>query len=134
MMAEANIEMKQEICCNCHMVFWMPHSFYRQCSEQRPHKEFWCPAGHRQHYIGESDLDKMRRRAQQAEQHNAMLHAEARAAVQERNAAQADLKRHQRRTKAGLCPCCNRSFINMQRHIKTKHPDYNVVPLKGATS
>lgn len=39
--------------------------------------------------------------------------------------AQAELKRHQRRTKAGVCPCCNRTFVALARHLKTKHPGYS---------
>lgn len=28
------------------------------------------------------------------------------------------------RVKNGVCPCCNRTFENLARHMKTKHPDY----------
>ena len=24
----------------------------------------------------------------------------------------------------GVCPCCTRSFQNLQRHIETKHPEF----------
>jgi len=24
----------------------------------------------------------------------------------------------------GVCPCCNLSFVNLERHMKNKHPDY----------
>ena len=24
----------------------------------------------------------------------------------------------------GVCPCCNRTFKQLARHMKTKHPDY----------
>jgi hypothetical protein len=27
------------------------------------------------------------------------------------------------RTKNGVCPCCNRSFTNLRRHMRTKHKD-----------
>lgn len=33
-----------------------------------------------------------------------------------------------RRALAGVCPCCTRTFQNVQRHMKSKHP--NVVPLE----
>lgn len=33
----------------------------------------------------------------------------------------------------GVCPCCNRSFVNLQRHMKTKHPEVvSVEPQKKA--
>lgn len=28
------------------------------------------------------------------------------------------------RVKNGVCPCCNRSFTNLRRHMATKHKDY----------
>lgn len=58
--------------------------------------------------------------------------AEARQRLAERKLAKAN-----RRASAGACPCCQRSFSNMARHMKTKHPDFiaesteNVVRLKA---
>jgi ssDNA-binding Zn-finger/Zn-ribbon topoisomerase 1 len=34
------------------------------------------------------------------------------------------LKNHKTRTANGVCPCCNRAFVQLQRHMETKHPDY----------
>ena len=130
-MTEVTIQMRAIECYSCHMVFSMPKSFYDQCIEQKPHKDFYCPAGHRQHFLGENDNDKLRRERDQLKQQNARLHEEALKATREALAVKAELKRHKRRTSAGLCPCCNRSFVALARHIKTKHPDYNVVPLKA---
>jgi uncharacterized short protein YbdD (DUF466 family) len=31
-----------------------------------------------------------------------------------------------------MCQTYLRTFANMARHMKTKHPDYNVVPLHNA--
>tara|TARA_Y100000310_G_scaffold338946_1_gene430083 strand:- start:1163 stop:1354 length:192 start_codon:yes stop_codon:yes gene_type:complete len=31
------------------------------------------------------------------------------------------------RAKAGVCPCCNRTFQNLSRHMETKHPDFGEV-------
>lgn len=28
-----------------------------------------------------------------------------------------------KRVSRGVCPCCTRSFVNLQRHMKTKHPE-----------
>lgn len=33
------------------------------------------------------------------------------------------LNRLKRRIRAGVCPCCNRTFQNLAAHIKTKHPN-----------
>ena len=32
-------------------------------------------------------------------------------------------ERKLRRVKNGVCPCCKRHFTNLERHMKTKHPE-----------
>lgn len=51
------------------------------------------------------------------------------AALAEANEARAALERQRkesarvaRRVKHGVCTCCNRTFQNLARHMKTKHP------------
>jgi len=36
--------------------------------------------------------------------------------------ANTELKRVKRRINGGVCTCCNRTFTNLARHMKTKHP------------
>jgi len=117
------------ICPSCWIEYAIPEGLERKAREVKDRKSIYCPNGHSWHYTGEREVDIERRKRQQLEQANARLHEEAQKAIRDRNAAQRDLKRHRTRTKAGLCPCCNRSFVNMQRHMATKHPDYNVVAL-----
>jgi hypothetical protein len=117
-------------CPSCWIEYGIPDALDYKAQQEKGRISIYCPNGHTWHYLGEREVDVERRKRQQLEQQNARLHEEARAAQRARDAAKADLKRHKTRAKAGLCPCCNRSFVNMQRHIKTKHPDYNVVPLK----
>jgi hypothetical protein len=33
-------------------------------------------------------------------------------------------KRQLERVASGVCPCCNRSFVNLRRHMKTQHPEF----------
>jgi hypothetical protein len=120
-------------CPNCWIEYAIPPAMDRKLLEMKAQKSVFCPNGHQWHYTGEREVDIERRKRQLAEQACARLEEEARKAIHERNAAQRDLKRHRTRSKAGLCPCCNRSFVNMQQHMKTKHPDYNVVPIKDAS-
>lgn len=56
--------------------------------------------------------------------------AQAQAERDQRLAAERELKKIQTRVKGGVCPCCNRSFVQLTRHMKTKHPDYE--PISGA--
>jgi len=118
-------------CPNCWIEYAIPSALDSKAREIKAEKSIYCPNGHSWHYTGEREVDIERRKRQLAEQDNARLAGEAARHNRARIKAEADLRQHRRRTKAGLCPCCNRSFVNMQRHMKTQHPDYNVVPLKA---
>jgi hypothetical protein len=102
---------------------------YNTCVEEGG---YWqCPNGHSRGFRhGREERRKIERERDRLKQENARLAEEA--ATSER--AKAALARHQKRSAAGLCPCCNRTFSNMARHMKTSHPDFNVVPLKAATA
>lgn len=124
MFNNAAVEMRQETCCSCHMTFFMPESFYKQCQEKKPNKSFYCPAGHSMHYTGETDLQKERRARQRAEQEKARLEQEAADAQAAQQRAERALKLHKKRAAAGTCPCCQRTFQNMARHMKAEHPEF----------
>lgn len=97
---------------------------------------FYCPRGHAQHY-GDSELDRVKAklaeqtriateqaaRAQQAQARMQSAELAEERAVTERNAAQREVKRMKTRAAAGVCPCCNRTFVQLARHMKTKHPE-----------
>jgi hypothetical protein len=34
------------------------------------------------------------------------------------------MTRIKKRVAAGVCPCCNRSFKDLARHMAGQHPDY----------
>jgi DNA repair exonuclease SbcCD ATPase subunit len=39
-------------------------------------------------------------------------------------AARGQMTKLRNRVGKGVCPCCNRSFENLKRHMVSKHPDY----------
>ena len=39
-------------------------------------------------------------------------------------ATKGHLTRHRRRTAAGVCPCCHRTFKQLAAHMKRKHPGF----------
>lgn len=95
---------------------------------------FWhCPNGHSRGWAEGSDkieMNKMRRERDLAVQEQARLAEEA--TTKER-----EIIRLKKRSAAGICPCCTRTFTNMARHMKTKHPEMlggNVVKLKKQAS
>lgn len=100
-------------------------------------RSWYCPNGHSLVYT-ESIADKYRREAEQLRQQNARLSDERQEAERAQARAEAALKRHKKRSAAGTCPCCKRTFANMAAHMKREHPQFveeagaKVVPLKRA--
>ena len=137
------LDLVTEECCNCGIVFAMPRDF-EQRMRAAPGTWFYCPAGHGQAYQGKSEADKLR--AQLAEERRQRERAEQRVAEWADDAREArERAEHERRRangfkgvaakmtkrfKAGVCPCCNRHFVELQRHMSTKHPDF--APLDNA--
>ena len=108
----------------------------RQQGRTESDRTFYCPNRHPRCF-GESSLDIARRRAEKAEQQLARLADELEAERKLLALSQKQVKRFKRRSSNGVYLCCNRTFANVTRHMKIKHPDFNkaatnVVKLKGS--
>jgi hypothetical protein len=93
-------------------------------------ENFYCPVGHSQHYT-ESTVQKLEKelarekRSREFYQSNATYERSARERTERRLRATKGAKtRIVNRIKNGVCPCCNRTFINLGQHMKTQHPDF----------
>lgn len=112
---------------------------------RRNQGRFFCLWGHSNFFPeGESEATKLRRERDRLKQDAARLQDEirlARAAQDEAvkqatearkdraeaerraGAAHAETARLKTRAAAGVCPCCNRSFENLRRHMADQHPE-----------
>lgn len=97
-------------CYHCQMSFGV--TTYFETRRREDHQNFYCPAGHPQHYPQETRLEKAERKA-------AMLADQVRMEREQREKAERQL----RRVKKGTCPKCNRHFSNVERHMKSKHKE-----------
>lgn len=89
-----------------------------------------CPNGHQRGWSKgqeEKDREAIRRERDRLKQDAARLNDDLAAQRKLTDEAEKKLTRAKRRADAGVCQCCNRTFLNMQRHMKSKHP--NVVSL-----
>jgi len=93
-------------------------------------KGWYCPNGHSL-IFRESDYDALRRDRDRQKQENARLLERVSEAEAAEAKAVAERKRIEKRVHRGVCPCCSRTFSNVARHMKTKHP--NVTPIKAAS-
>lgn len=115
------INFVMEECCDCGLPFFMPK--YHKEMLLKSHASFYCPNGHGQHYTGKSEAQK------RIEELEKQIAAEkqaydnvANAMLDEKNKAK-KLQRQLNRVHKGVCPCCNRTFENLQKHMATKHPE-----------
>lgn len=102
----------------CGAAFAVPDSI---CQRWRRNDRWWyCPhCGSHRHFLGET---KEQKRIRELEQRVAREQGRV---VQERTRADNHRRRYRRmreRIQNGVCPCCNRTFTNLARHMATQHP------------
>lgn len=118
------------VCPECGITYAIPYAMQKAAHEAGNRKITWyCPNGH---CLGYSAPGVDQKRAQKAE-------ADAKF-YRERFEAERDLHDHttnrlraqkaattkaKKRHAAGVCPCCNRTFQQLQRHMANKHPDFD---------
>jgi hypothetical protein len=97
----------------------------RDWQDGRQQTNIYCPLGHSYIISGESPLAAEQRRRERAER-RAAAERDLREDTERRLRAQKGATtRARKRHAAALCPCCNRSFVQLRRHLATKHPDYD---------
>jgi hypothetical protein len=108
-------------CWVCGVPFSAPQALHDAI--KRDDKILYCPRGCKLG-LGESEADKLRR--QLDDQQRATQRANNRLQHERRShaATKGQLTKTKKRVANGVCPCCNRSFKNVQRHMKDEHPEY----------
>jgi len=104
---------------------------------RRSGASFHCPWGHSQVFtLGETEEQKLRREVNNLKQNKAYLEdrrreAEAEAEHQKHraNGYKGHATRISRRVKAGVCPCCNRTFKQLALHMARQHPQFTPIEI-----
>lgn len=116
-------------CCVCDVRFAMTADFERRRREDR--RSFYCPNGHAQGFCGKTPAEREREAREAAERRAVALQAQ----IDQKNksiehlgrrlnASRGVTTRLKNRIKNGVCPCCNRHFKDLHRHMTTEHPDF----------
>lgn len=110
-------------CITCGVRYAMPSALYNHQRLEGGYHH--CPNGHTQGWSKEdSEIEVMRRERDRAKQQVARVEDEKREEVAKRIAAEARETRLKKRTAAGTCPCCQRTFSNMNTHMRKQHPQF----------
>jgi hypothetical protein len=110
---------------------WLPTSLYN-AAKHSSRIVFCCAYGHEQVFAeGEGEEAKLRRERdmlkQQMAQRDDVISQQSKELERERAAVRA-LKdgsvRARKRSIAGTCPCCKRTFRQMALHMAKQHPEF----------
>lgn len=118
--AKESIDFVMEECCNCGIPFFIPSYHRKQLIADK--RFFYCPNGHSQYYsTNEADRlkDQLKREKERHDKEQSELYDKWLAEA----GARAKAERLLKRVHKGVCPCCNRSFANLQQHMKKQHPE-----------
>jgi hypothetical protein len=108
-----------EHCCNCGIAFAMTTDYHRRRVQDR--RDFYCPAGHPQHYTGQNDAERIAELQRQIASRAEDLRAEQLSHRATRGQL-TKAKKAVQRAERGVCLHCHRSFVNVARHVQTQHP------------
>jgi hypothetical protein len=114
--------------CWCGMAHAVPTEL--QQYQQRRHNngekppDIYCPLGHAHVPAGPGAAEVERRRREQAETRARAIADQLAAEHRSHAATKGQLTKTRKRVAAGICPCCHRSFVQLARHMATKHPGF----------
>ena len=131
-----DVTLVTEQCCECGVLFALPQELKEQLLRLTTKGSFYCPNGHGQHYTGESAEAKIKRLERERDAAKQAAEAEAESAryawrqadmeVFERKRVEREKRKLERRAAAAVCPVkdCKRTIQQMDRHLRTKHPEW----------
>lgn len=94
---------------------------------------FYCPNGHAQHYTESTEqkhkkeVDRLNRLIATKEGRQQWALDQLGASERSNSALRGAVTRKKNqlnKVKNGVCPCCNRFFKNLHRHMAGQHPDF----------
>ena len=126
-------DLECETCWICGITFAMPRRFKNTLSAQG--EKFYCPKGCCLRY-GEPQIEKLKKqledqkakfeqRLKWSEQRASNANKRADTAARSQAATKGHLTRHKKRSKAGVCPVCTRSFKALRQHMSSQHPTFD---------
>jgi ssDNA-binding Zn-finger/Zn-ribbon topoisomerase 1 len=124
---EVDLEVKQ--CPVCYVHYAVPEMMMNRKRENGG--DWYCPNGHGLAFT-KTKADKLAEELAKEKEHTQYWMNRKNEIDRELTAKKGELTKLKKRVTHGVCPCCNRSFVNLQRHMKTKHPEAATVSAERA--
>lgn len=109
-------------CDQCGIVFGVPEGWRKARVESK--ESLYCPNGHSLSYR-KSRADELAEKLERERAESNSLREQLEEERRRRFAQVGENTKLRKRIASGVCPCCQRSFLNLQRHMKGKHPNYS---------
>lgn len=124
------VKMEVHDCPSCGMPYAAPAYFFERVQNGEEKSQWYCPRGH-SIVFRENKVDTLKKQLEAANR-STEFERRLRERVQgERDHAKAQargfkgaLTKTKNRISKGVCPCCNRTFENLARHMHNQHPEY----------
>ena len=97
----------------------------RQHRNGEKQTSIYCPLGHTHVNAGEGEAVRERKRRERAETRAKAIADQLESEKRSHSATKGQLTKTKKRVGKGVCPCCNRHFTNVERHMATQHPHYS---------
>ena len=112
-------------CGTCGIIHAIPETLYDSCYEEGG---FWhCPLGHSRGWSEgkiERDEASLKTKLDRAIKEKEWAEQNANNQKKKATALKGQVTKLKNRAKAGVCPCCNRTFKQLASHMKNKHPEF----------
>lgn len=122
----AGVQLEVINCWVCGCTFAMPSNL--KANMKADNETLYCPKGCRLG-LGEpkwkKDMERLRKSEEYYKRRSIENRERAEATERRLTATKGVVTRIKNRVGKGVCPCCNRTFADLQRHMTSKHPDYS---------
>lgn len=116
---QVETELVTENCSKCGVLFAFSSDYQKRLRDN--HETFYCPHGHSQYYPAETEVERLRKRLDSVvSERDQAITAKLQIKTQLDGTLQ-KLSSIEKRIQNGCCPKCHRHFVNLERHMKTKH-------------
>jgi hypothetical protein len=115
--------------CWCGIAMAIPEDLHSMATRHKGHTVY-CPLGHKFVYSNTTE-EKLAETRQQLQREQARRRATAELLSHEERSHAATKghvtrkKKQLERVASGVCPCCQRSFTDLRRHMRAKHPEFD---------
>lgn len=111
-------------CCynGCGVQFALGSEFVERRMED--HAYWYCPNGHQQHWSQGNETERLKSQLEASRRIASNERDRRQRAERQRAAARGQVTKIKRRVGRGVCPCCNRTFADLGRHMTGQHPEF----------